>query len=191
MAHSLRAEGFDASEDGTGRGTPLTVATLTGNGDAHSGFRDEKGLVPTCFTIHGTDKSANVASETDLAGNIRTRAPGSIENSSTTVALCFQTRIARNGRGQPKDVADALTSSEGGTHADSKPHVAGTFGVRRLTPRECERLQGFPDDWTRYGVTEAGQATELKDGPRYKMLGNAVATVTAKWIGKQIAMVLP
>lgn len=50
VAHTLKAEGFDASEDGTGRGTPLVPvvsATLTSNGDAHSGFKDELGLVPS------------------------------------------------------------------------------------------------------------------------------------------------
>ena len=71
----------------------------------------------------------------------------------------------------------------------SCPAVAhtGTMSVRRLTPRECERLQGFPDDWTRWGIDEKGREYELKDGPRYKMLGNAVATVSAAWLGRQIA----
>lgn len=50
------------------------------------------------------------------------------------------------------------------------------IGVRRLTPTECERLQGFPDGWT------AGQS----DAARYKQLGNAVAVPVAEWIGKQI-----
>lgn len=49
-------------------------------------------------------------------------------------------------------------------------------GVRRLTPMECERLQGFPDGWT------AGQA----DSTRYKQLGNAVAVPVAEWIGRRI-----
>src|SRR4030067_944630 len=47
-------------------------------------------------------------------------------------------------------------------------------GVRRLTPTECERLQGFPDGWT------TGQA----DSTRYRQLGNAVAVPCAEWIGK-------
>ncbi len=48
--------------------------------------------------------------------------------------------------------------------------------VRRLTPRECERLQGFPDDWT------AGFA----DSTRYKMLGNAVAVQVVEWIARRL-----
>ena len=49
VTHSLRSEGHDASEDGTGRGVPLAVDTLTGNGDTHSGFPDHRELVPMTF----------------------------------------------------------------------------------------------------------------------------------------------
>ena len=55
-------------------------------------------------------------------------------------------------------------------------HNVPLIGVRRLTPTECERLQGFPDGWT------AGQA----DSNRYKQLGNAVAVPVAEWIGRRI-----
>src|SRR3990167_786890 len=47
--------------------------------------------------------------------------------------------------------------------------IANSDGIRRLTPRECERLQGFPDDWTRWGDDER----EISDSARYRMLGNA------------------
>lgn len=56
--------------------------------------------------------------------------------------------------------------------------AAGT-AVRRLTPRECERLQGFPDDWT------AGQS----DAARYRQLGNAVAVPVAAWITARLTAV--
>lgn len=88
---------------------------------------------------------------------------------------------AKGGSGR-YDFESDLTSCEGGTHADSKPHVAYSGGVRRLTPRECERLQGFPDDWTRYGH----DGKELSDSARYRMLGNAVAVPVAQWIGRRI-----
>ena len=57
-------------------------------------------------------------------------------------------------------------------HAITEP----TMSVRRLTPLECERLMGWPDDWT------AGQA----DTHRYKQCGNGVASPVAQWIGEQI-----
>ena len=50
--------------------------------------------------------------------------------------------------------------------------VERDFRIRKLTPRECERLQGFPDDWTRYGK----EGEEISDTQRYKCLGNAVTT---------------
>lgn len=147
-AHTLRAEGFDASEDGTGRGTPL---------------------VPVGITIHGTDPSVQkVASYDDTAQCLRARTPGNIDNSSTTV-------------------------------------VQQAMSVRRLTPRECERLQGFqwlcspslPGAWQ----DEAGRwwspdytaipwrkkpAEDCPDGPRYKALGNSWAVPCARWIGERI-----
>tara|TARA_R110001599_G_scaffold170659_2_gene361007 strand:- start:2263 stop:2691 length:429 start_codon:yes stop_codon:yes gene_type:complete len=57
--------------------------------------------------------------------------------------------------------------------------------TRRLTPRECERLQGFPDDWTRFADT----GKEVADGPRYRMMGNAVTVNVAEFIGAQLKQV--
>jgi DNA (cytosine-5)-methyltransferase 1 len=65
--------------------------------------------------------------------------------------------------------------------------VAGVIasGVRRLTPLECERLQGFPDGWT--ATTADGRP--ISDSHRYRMLGNAVATPVAQWLGHRLAAV--
>lgn len=60
--------------------------------------------------------------------------------------------------------------------------VINSGGVRRLTPLECERLQGFPDHWTRW----ADDGRELKDSPRYRMIGNAVTWPVAEWIGRRL-----
>ena len=57
--------------------------------------------------------------------------------------------------------------------------------VRRLTPTECERLQGFPDGYTH--ITYRGKPA--KDGPRYKALGNSMAVPVVSWIGQIIALV--
>lgn len=60
--------------------------------------------------------------------------------------------------------------------------------VRRLTPRECERLQGMPDDWTR--IPYRGKpADDCPDGPRYKAIGNSMAVPVMRWIGERIEMV--
>jgi DNA (cytosine-5)-methyltransferase 1 len=66
--------------------------------------------------------------------------------------------------------------------------VAQAMTVRRLTPRECERLQGFPDDWTL--IPYRGKpADQCPDGPRYKALGNSMACNCMAWIGERIAAV--
>jgi DNA (cytosine-5)-methyltransferase 1 len=57
--------------------------------------------------------------------------------------------------------------------------------VRRLTPRECERLQGFPDDWTRWDA----DGNEQSDSARYRQLGNAVATPVGEWIAHRLVAV--
>lgn len=59
------------------------------------------------------------------------------------------------------------------------PHL---HGVRRLTPRECERCQGFPDDFTRWGHDDK----EMSDSRRYAMIGNSVVPAIAEWIGERI-----
>ena len=57
---------------------------------------------------------------------------------------------------------------------------------RRLTPVECERLMGWPDGHTRYGVTDGGEWVEMADGPRYRMCGNGVGAPVASWIANRI-----
>jgi DNA (cytosine-5)-methyltransferase 1 len=101
-------------------------------------------------------------------------------------ALAFQPRYARNGRGAPDTVAASLTAQPGSTgKGDSAQCVAIEMGVRRLTPRECERLQGFPDDFTLVPYRGA----LAKDGPRYRVLGNAMPVGPVRWIGQRIDMV--
>lgn len=69
------------------------------------------------------------------------------------------------------EVTPTLRTEGGGAAVSS-----ATTGVRRLTPVECERLQGFPDGWT------DGQS----DSARYRQLGNAVTVPVAEWIGRRI-----
>jgi DNA (cytosine-5)-methyltransferase 1 len=65
------------------------------------------------------------------------------------------------------------------------PACANPMAVRRLTPVECERLQGFPDNWSR--ISWKGKPeTDCPDGPRYKACGNSMAVPVMRWIGEQI-----
>lgn len=65
-------------------------------------------------------------------------------------------------------------------------------GVRRLTPTECERLQGFPDGWTIPDPdADPGNLHPKPDGPRYAQMGNAVTVNVAEWIGRRLMEVGP
>ena len=64
--------------------------------------------------------------------------------------------------------------------------VAGVMAVRRLTPIECERLQGFTDNYTNIPWRKSA---ESPDGPRYKALGNSMAVPVMKWIGQRIKII--
>jgi DNA (cytosine-5)-methyltransferase 1 len=134
VTHSLRGEGFDASEDGTGRGTPLVV---------------------------------NARQDPDVS---------SIAPAREAVAFAQNTR----NEVREMDVVGALAAQPG---MKQTSYIRNQMAVRRLTPRECERLQGFPDDWTlipwRKGLAP--------DGPRYKACGNSMAVPVMRWIGKRIA----
>lgn len=73
-------------------------------------------------------------------------------------------------------------------HGTNMNAVLQTMAVRRLTPTECERLQGFPDGWTRIQWKKKA-ASECPDGPRYKALGNSMAVNCMRWIGRRIELV--
>jgi DNA (cytosine-5)-methyltransferase 1 len=66
--------------------------------------------------------------------------------------------------------------------------VMHTMAIRRLTPKECERLQGFPDDWTQIPYRNK-PADQCPDGPRYKACGNSMAVPVMRWIGKRIQLI--
>ena len=79
------------------------------------------------------------------------------------------------------DVA-ATMGTPGSSVNASGPSVMQQMAVRRRTPKECERLQGFPDNYT--DIQLKGKPTP--DGPRYKALGNSMAVPVMAWIGKRI-----
>ena len=100
--------------------------------------------------------------------------------------------IAANQRGEVRlqngdgSITGAIPASQSGKQFNG---LAGAGYVRRLTPRECERLQGFPDDWTL--VPYSGRPAEgCPDGPRYKAIGNSMAVPVMRWIGERIAAAL-
>lgn len=197
IAHSLRGEGFDASEDGTGRGTPLVpVAFDTTQITSAANYSNPQPGDP----CHPLAAGAHAPAIAFQPGNLK-RGCGSEPNEEV-----FPTLAASHGRGQSDQdphvaVAVALRGREGGATAElgddlqnclrassgggDKPHVLTAMQVRRLTPVECERLQGFKDGYT--AIPWRGKpADQCPDGPRYKALGNSWAVPCAAWLGKRI-----
>jgi len=120
------------------------------------------------------------ARETDIAQPIMA-AGGRIGNQGEErdVVQAFDWQSGGDSRGlDPKDTAQLQRCQT--------PAVVGpSLQVRRLTPTECERLQGFPDGWT--AIPYRGKPAS--DGPRYKALGNSMAVPVMAWIGRRIAAV--
>ncbi|ECI4179063.1 Dam family site-specific DNA-(adenine-N6)-methyltransferase [Salmonella enterica subsp. diarizonae] len=86
--------------------------------------------------------------------------------------------------------ANALLTPDGGRAGMGVGAVGWGMQVRRLTPVECERLQGFPDNHTL--ISWRGKdAADCPDGPRYKAIGNSMAVPVMRWIGERIAAVRP
>ncbi|POP66552.1 DNA cytosine methyltransferase [Pseudomonas syringae] len=109
---------------------------------------------------------------------------GSHANAGGQVAIAITLRGREGGATAEigSDIGNALRASSGG---GDKAHALINSQVRRLTPTECERLQGFPDDYTL--IPWRGRVRGLcPDGPRYKAIGNSKAVPVVRWIGMRI-----
>lgn len=203
IAHSLRSEGFDASEDGTGRGTPL-VAQAHAPAIAFDCKSSGQNGFGIGIEVAGTQRAmAHSNSHTNGGGH-----------------QAVVTTLAIRGRGDSHNLetrtdgtANALLTPNGGRAGIGVGAIHYDMQVRRLTPEECEALQAYPRGYTRipgWNGWRAMDATEspescraagleirqnkktLKwrvrdvDGPRYKALGNSWCTTNARWIGERI-----
>lgn len=195
VAHSLRGEGFDASEDGTGRGTPLVPVPF----DTTQITSRENGSNPKpgdpCHPLAAGAHAPAIAFDCkssgqngfgigiEVAGTQRAMAhSGSHSNGGGHQAVAFQS--SQSGV-RLDDVHATLDSNNG-----PRRHNGALLGmqVRRLTPEECEALQAFPRGYTR--IPWRGRAPDqCPDGPRYKALGNSWCTAVARWIGERIEQV--
>lgn len=254
-AHTLTGEGFDTSEDGTGRGTPViafhmtndTAATLTAGvsrpGVNAPGRRQEDDVnlvayvadtAATLLAGHG-DQGHRIDAEgaagghliayvAEKTGSIDTRQGGTdVKEAQDGRLVATYQKVVRSGArdsdgGLPpevwaeREVAATLSPFDLGSETRAvelvlAPTLTASLGqggwaghnrkdemvektieagatVRRLTPTECSRLQGFPDDWN---ATSWGKSQS--DSPRYKQLGNAVAVPVFEWVAKRIVAV--
>ena len=177
--HTLRGDGFDASEDGTGRGTPIVPIAFN-----HQSGGSQCMISPQVDSANALQRCQTqaVAFAQNQVGEVRT---GDVLNTLNTNSNAI-------GRNMPM-IATVQTPDTLGVGANQttgfKTEVASVgMQVRRLTPRECDRLQGFPDDYTRIPWRKSA-AEDCPDGPRYKALGNSWAVPVARWVGRRIALV--
>ena len=82
--------------------------------------------------------------------------------------------------------SQTLSGAAGGQGAKTGLYQMTKSRIRRLTPTECERLQGFPDGWTSEGVNDAGDVVKTSDSQRYKMVGNAVTSDIVEMIARAV-----
>jgi DNA (cytosine-5)-methyltransferase 1 len=250
VTHTLRADGFDASEDGTGRGTPIAfdprqtdvpvTGDITGALDASFpgpaicfsskdyGADAAYEISPTLRACGHTDSHANAGAPPAVTVAIRGRDGGATAELGGEVATALRAStggsdkahvlaavaFAQNTRDELREmpIAGAL-SAQPGMKQTSYARVGSA--VRRLTPVECERLQGFEDNYTLVpdyaksgevdedvvaymlhgnpGMTveDARRFASHPDGPRYKALGNSMAVPCMRWIGQRIALHMP
>ena len=218
VAHTLRGDGFDASEDGTGRGIPLVPVSLRGHSDYGYGLpclRAEGGDVGggSEALIAFDPRQSDVLVYGDFTGPLDTMQPGpaiafsckdhgadageeiaptlramghgeSHPNAGGQVAVAFvqntrdELRLM-NGDGQ---IVGALAADPG---MKQQAFIQQGWAVRRLTPVECARLQGFPDHHSR--IAWRGKPPEVcPDGPQYKTFGNSMAVTVMRWLGERI-----
>jgi DNA (cytosine-5)-methyltransferase 1 len=156
---------------------PIDVATAC---NAHGGsMRSDFETETFCVEV-GTSplETLNRA----CGGRYRSASDGGMVNSP----VVFESRFARNGRGAPDGIAPPLKARSGDSgRGDGAPLLATCLAVRRLTVRECERLQGFPDDYTLIPY----RGKPAADGPRYRAIGNSMAVPVMRWIGRRIQRV--
>lgn len=150
----------------------------------HSSVTDDG----TCGTVtsHSKKDAPVVAFVQNTRDEVRVQGDGTLSGALSASPGMKQTTyvcMADDNANAAVDVECCGTLKCGG----GAPRVAGRMAVRRLTPRECERLQGFEDDWTR--IPWSGRpAEECPDGPRYKAIGNSMAVPVMRWLGERIAM---
>jgi len=148
------------------------VGNINPNKPHQSG--DVYGTDGVCRTLTATDNShpVNILEE-DHKLKLKTNTKKGYDEVTTGdgVRLCHPSSTKARGRTQKGQTGALSTQADWGT-------VDRDYRIRKLTPKECERLQAFPDDWTKYGKDDE----PISDTQRYKCLGNAVTTSVITWL---------
>lgn len=157
----------------------VATACRAKGGSGHGDFETET------FAVHAFDaRQTDVCQYGDISAPLDTdgQTIGILTDGMPAIAFDTTQITSKLNYSNPKP-GDACHPLAATAHP---PSVVGRFGVRRLMPVECERLMGFPDGYS--DITFRGKPAA--DGPRYKALGNSMATKVVRWIGQRIARVL-
>ncbi len=169
---SLSGNPAPGREAGEGAAAPLTPGSPKG-----SGYRNDADTTEN-LVAGGQVAVAFDARQSDVIQYGEKTGP--LDTDGHTMAVCFDETQITHGENrsnpQPGDPSHPLAAGA------RPPSIATPASVRRLTPRECERLQGFPDDYTAIPYRNKPAA----DGPRYKALGNSMAVPVVAWIGRRV-----
>jgi len=196
FSHNLTTEtiAFDAyNNDVTGHVTktidtgqdyhhvPIIVPMQDGSGEVSStvAARDNKDatdLIVTPQTSYSNRDDVTPKTAKEIIGTLSARDYKGVQ------AVAFG---AQNSASQGDSVSEHVTPT---LDKSKTPAVMTNMQVRRLTPIECERLQGFPDNYTQIQYRNK-DAKDCPDGVRYKAMGNSMAVPVMRWIGERINMV--
>jgi DNA (cytosine-5)-methyltransferase 1 len=200
VSHTLKGEGHDASEDGSGRGVPVVAFDMRGrDGGAMpegphdtANIRAASGGSSRSYVAYDTTQVTSKANRSNPKPGDPCHpitAGGDAPLLTSYVAQPYSIMPMNSGRdykARKTDVAQRLMAGGPVGGNQGGDFIASPWEVRRLTPVECERLMGFPDGFT--NIPWRGKPT-APDGPRYKALGNSMAVNVMQWLGERINMV--
>ena len=174
---------------------PPAIA-LQGGGETSQNSQGSGWNEDVSFTLNSVDKHAVAFTQNDggrdatenTAPTLRSGGDGGIPQSAVAYSV-MPMNSGKDYKARETDVAQPIMAggpvggNQGGDYIVDQPQTS--MQVRRLTPKECERLQGFPDDYTKIPYRKK-DAADCPDGPRYKALGNSMAVPVMRWIGERI-----
>jgi DNA (cytosine-5)-methyltransferase 1 len=148
-----------------------------------TGERDTHAVAHAFYSTggtHGVNQHSEVSPAVKVGSGLGIPSPPAVAHALRAVGFVPKSPATSRSIGAEIEKSPTVT-----THQAGQGLFRG-MTVRRLTPRECERLQGFPDDWTLIPWRKR-DASDCPDGPRYKALGNSMAVNCMEWIGERIA----
>jgi len=196
VAPSLVSSGRGVERTGETRGQDPVIAIQTNSGDVsycltasaqQSLDAETETLLAVAYAIQERAVSENPSAGPQGMG-VQADHAYTLEARNKVQAVAFSIMPMNSGKdykARETDVAQPIMGSGPGGGNQGGDYIAQACAVRRLTPRECERLQGFPDDYT----LVPHRSKQMADGPRYKALGNSMAVPVMRWLGERIALV--